>query len=206
MSKEKNLPILSGIFCSSVIISNILAFKTWGLLGITLPTAVIMFPIVYIVNDILAEIYDFKTTSKIILTGFFMNLVAVIAYNIAILLPCSEFFTGQEAFSLVLSNSFRVLVASFTAYIVGSYTNLYVMNRLKVGKTSKFLFFRCFISTVLGEGIDAIIFLVIAFLGVLPFNALLQMIVFQASFKILYEVIFYPVTKRMIKLLKEKTE
>ena len=80
------------------------------------------------------------------------------------------------------------------------------MNRLKVGKTSKFLFFRCFLSTVLGEGLDAIIFLVIAFLGVLPFNALLQMIVFQASFKILYEVIFYPVTKRIIKLLKEKTE
>lgn len=198
------LSTLSGIFCASLIISNILAFKTFTLFGLTLPTAVIMFPIVYIVNDMLAELYNYKTVKSIIYTGFFMNLIAVIAYSVAIKLPCSPFFNSQDAFKLVLSNSFRVLCASMVAYLVGSFTNLRIMNTLKSKNKDKGLAFRCIISTVFGESVDAFCFIIIAFLGIMPFNQLLIMITGQALFKIIYEIIFYPITGYVIKRQSNK--
>jgi uncharacterized integral membrane protein (TIGR00697 family) len=198
------LSTLSGVFCASLIISNILAFKTFTLFGLMLPSAVIMFPIVYIVNDMLAELYDYKTVKQIIYTGFFMNLIAVIAYSIAIKLPSSPFFTGQDAFELVLSNSLRVLIASMIAYLVGSFTNLKIMNTLKNKNKDKGLAFRCILSTVFGESADAFCFILIAFLGTMPFNQLLIMITGQALFKIVYEIVFYPITGYVIKRQSNK--
>lgn len=194
---------LSGVFCSSLIISNILAFKTFNFLGLTLPAAVIMFPIVYIVNDILAELYDYKAVKNIILTGFIMNLLAVIAYKIAIILPSSLFFTGQEAFETVLSNSFRVLCASMIAYIVGSFTNLNIMKSMKNKDGEKNLAMRCIVSTLFGEGVDALCFILIAFIGTMPLGNLIIMIITQALFKVVYEIIFYPITKTIIKKLNK---
>lgn len=196
------LTFLTGAFCSSLIISNILAFKTWNMFGFTLPAAVIMFPIVYIINDVLAELYEYEITKNIIITGFIMNIIAVIAYNIAIILPISPFFEGQEAFTLVLSNSLRILIASFTAYIVGSITNLRIMNILKIKDGDNRLAFRCIISTIFGEGIDALLFITIAFIGEMPIINLITMIIAQASFKIMYEIIFYPITYNIIKRIK----
>ena len=198
------LPILSGIFCGSLIISNILAFKTFQLLGVSLPAAVLMFPIVYIVNDILAEIYDYKTVRNIIYTGFFVNLIAVIAYKVAILLPSSAFFEGQDAFALVLGNSFRILCASFLAYLVGSFTNLKIMKNLQRKHRDKGLALRCIVSTLFGEGVDALIFITIAFLGVMPISQVFIMVISQALFKTIYECICYPITSFVIKKIKTK--
>lgn len=202
MKKENLYGILSGVFCASLIISNILAFKTFTIGGFVLPTGVILFPIVYITNDILAEIYGYKRTKQVVITGFVMNIIAVIGYNIAIMLPAPSYFTGQEAFSLVLSNTFRVLVASMSSYIVGSLVNAKVMSLLKK-KFKNQLMFRCVTSTFVGEGLDALIFITIAFLGTMPITSLLTMIVFQGAFKTLYEIICYPVTKLIINKTKE---
>lgn len=206
--KKNTSIILSGAFCSSLIISNILAFKTWQFFGIILPAAVIMFPIVYILNDVIAEICDYKTSKLIIYTGFLMNLVAVIAYNIAIGLKPSIYFEGQEAFSLVLSNSLRTLIASFIAYLIGSMTNLMIMDKLKNKDGDKRLAYRCIISTVFGEGLDALCFISIAFIGTMDMKSLLTMIIGQACFKILYEIIAYPLTRTVILKVKgsEKNE
>lgn len=197
MKKENLYGILSGVFCASLIISNILAFKTFMIGNFVLPTAVILFPIVYITNDILAEIFGYEKTKQVVITGFIMNIIAVIGYNIAIALPAPSYFTGQEAFSLVLSNTLRVLIASMSAYMIGSLVNAKVMEKMK-NKFKDKLMLRCVISTLVGEGLDALIFITIAFLGTMPITTLLVMILCQATFKTLYEIVCYPVTKVLI--------
>lgn len=200
MKKDDLYGILSGVFCASLIISNILAFKTFTVWNFVLPTAVILFPVVYITNDILSEVFGFARTQKVIMTGFAMNVLAVICYNIAISLPEPPFFEGQEAFRMILSNTFRVLVASMVSYIVGSLANARVMEKMKDGKS---LFNRCVLSTFIGEGLDSLFFITIAFIGTMPLSSLMVMIVCQALFKTLYEIICYPVTRTIIRKVKE---
>ena len=201
-TKIKTYSILTGVFCACLIISNILAFKTFTIgYDIVLPCAVIIFPITYIVEDVLSEVYGFTKATRVIILAFIMNLIAVTCYSIAIMLPAPTYFAGQEAFSLVLGNTPRILIASFTAYLIGSLVNSYVMVYLKE-KLSKYLFFRCITSTLLGEGLDAIIFISIAFMGTMPLIALIGMIIAQAGFKTLYEVIVYPVTYNVIGYIK----
>ena len=196
MTKTNLYAVLSGIFCAGLIISNILAFKTFTIGSITLPTAVIIFPIVYIVNDTLTEIFGYKKARMTIFTAFAMNIIAVLAYNAAITLPYPVYFTGQEAFAAVLSNSLRVLVASMLAYIVGSLVNAKVMAKMK---NNSRLMTRCVLSTLCGEGLDACIFISIAFIGTMPVSQLIIMVLAQAIFKTAYEIVVYPLTSTVIK-------
>ncbi|WP_296853773.1 queuosine precursor transporter [uncultured Methanobrevibacter sp.] len=197
MAKTELYAILTGIFTASLIVSNIIAGKTFDFFSFTLPCGVVIFPVIYIVNDVLAEIYGYEKARKVILLGFFMNLVAVICYQITILLPAPAFFENSEAFSIVLGSTFRLLVASFAAYLAGSLVNAKVMVYLKKWDENK-LFFRCIVSTLFGEGLDAIVFIFIGFLGTMPLEALLLMIVAQALFKTVYEIIVYPLTRTVI--------
>jgi len=197
MIKTELDAILTGIFTASLIVSNIIAGKTFDFFSFTLPCGVVIFPVIYIVNDVLAEIYGYEKARKVILLGFFMNLVAVICYQITILLPAPAFFENSEAFSIVLGSTFRLLVARFAAYLAGSLVNAKVMVYLKKWDENK-LFFRCIVSTLFGEGLDAIVFIFIGFLGTMPLEALLLMIVAQALFKTVYEIIVYPLTRTVI--------
>lgn len=205
VTKTELYAYLTGIFTASLIISNIIAGKTFDFLSFTLPCGVIIFPVIYIVNDILAEVYGYEKARKVILLGFLMNLIAVICYNITIWLPAPVFFEGSEAFNLVLGSTLRLLVASFLAYLVGSIVNAKAMVYLKKWDEEK-LFFRCIMSTLFGEGLDAIIFITIAFWATMPAEALIVMIVAQALFKTLYEIIIYPVTKAVIGKIKALPE
>lgn len=201
MKKENLFGILSGVFCASLTISNILAFKTFVIGSVVLPTAVILFPVVYITNDILTEVFGFERTKNVIMTGFAMNVVAVIGYNIAIALPEPQFFEGQDAFQMVLGNSLRVLVASMVSYIIGSLANAKVMEKMKNGES---LFNRCVLSTFIGEWLDSLIFITIAFIGTMPLSSLMTMMVCQAMFKTVYEIVCYPVTRTMVMKVKKK--
>ena len=192
---------LTGVFTASLIISNIIAGKTFDFFSFTLPCGVIIFPIIYIVNDILAECYGYYKARKVILLGFFMNLIAVICYNVTIMLPAPVFFENSQAFSVVLGSTLRLLIASFIAYLAGSLVNAKVMVKLKKWDDDK-LFFRCIVSTLFGEGLDAIIFIFIGFYATMPVEALLVMIVAQALFKTIYEIIVYPVTRVVIGRVK----
>ena len=201
LTKTELYATLTGVFTACLIVSNIIAGKTFDFFSFTLPCAVIIFPIIYIVNDVLAEVYGYHKARRVILLGFFMNLVAVICYNVTIWLPAPVFFENSEAFSIVLSSTFRLLVASFVAYLAGSLVNARLMVYLKQWDEDK-LFFRCIISTLFGEGLDAIIFIFIGFFGTMPFEALLLMIVVQALFKTCYEIIVYPLTRYVIGSVK----
>lgn len=201
MTKTELYAILTGVFTASLIVSNIIAGKTFDFFSFVLPCGVIIFPVIYIVNDVLAEVYGYKKARNVILLGFFMNLVAVICYNITIALPAPVFFENSDAFSAVLGSTFRLLVASFAAYLVGSLVNAKMMVVLKKWDEDK-LFLRCILSTLFGEGLDAIIFITIGFLGTMPMEALVLMIVAQALFKTVYEIIVYPITRHVIDSVK----
>ena len=201
MTKTELYAILSGVFTACLIVSNIIAGKTFDFFSFVLPCGVIIFPIIYIVNDVLAEVYGYEKARNVILLGFFMNLLAVIAYNITIILPAPVFFENSEAFGIVLGSTLRLLVASFIAYLVGSLVNAKLMTYLKKWDEDK-LFFRCIASTLFGEGLDALIFIIIGFYGTIPVEALILMIVAQALFKTIYEIIVYPLTKYVIGKVK----
>lgn len=201
-TKTEFLQMLAGVFVGCLLVSNILAAKTFMLGSIVLPTAVIIFPLVYIVNDVLAEVYGYEKAKKVIYLGFFMNAVAVLAYTIAIALPAPIYGVEVAAsFEVVLGNTFRMLIASFAAYIVGSLVNAKVMVRLKA-RSENHLMFRCMMSTLIGEGLDALIFITIAFYGTMPLSTLAVMIVAQATFKTVFEVVVYPITKVVINKVK----
>ena len=201
LTKNELYATLTGIFTAGLIISNIIAGKTFDFFSFTLPCGVMIFPIIYIVNDVLAEVYGYEKARRVILLGFFMNLVAVICYNITIWLPAPVFFENSEAFSIVLGSTARLLLASFVAYLVGSLVNAKLMTYLKKWDEEK-LFFRCIVSTLFGEGLDALLFITIGFFGTMPTEALLVMIVAQALFKTIYEIIVYPLTRHVIGSVK----
>ena len=200
-TKTELYATLTGVFTACLIISNIIAGKTFDFFSFVLPCGVIIFPVIYIVNDVLAEVYGYEKARRVILLGFFMNFVAVIAYTITIMLPAPVFFENSEAFSVVLGSTLRLLVASFMAYLVGSLVNAKLMTYLKKWDEEK-LFFRCIVSTLFGEGLDALIFIFIGFYGTMPIESLLLMIVAQALFKTLYEIIVYPLTRFVIGRVK----
>jgi len=207
LTKTDLLQLITGIFVGCLIISNILASKTFTLYGtIILPTAVIIFPIIYIINDVMAEIYGYAKARRVILLGFAINLLAVVAYNIAIKLPAPIFATDtSNAFALILNNSGRILVASFLAYLIGSLVNAKLMVYMKA-RLEKYLMLRCMSSTLLGEGLDAMIFITGAFYGLMPNNILLGMVIAQAAVKTLYELAVYPLTRMFILKLRTLEE
>lgn len=205
LTKNDLYSLLTGVFTACLIVSNIIAGKPVDCFYFTLPSAVIIFPIIYIINDVFAEVYGYDRTRRVIILGFLMNLVAVICFTITIMFPAPSFFENSEAFSIVLGNTFRLLIAGFVAYLVGSLVNAKLMTYLKKWDEEK-LFFRCIVSTLFGEGLDALIYITLAFFGTMPTEALLVMIVAQALVKTMYEIIFYPITRIVIHKVKELPE
>lgn len=190
---------LLAVYCACLIISNVLAARVFCLGPFTLPCAVVIFPVVYIINDLMAEIFPLAKVRKGIMMAFILNAVAVLFYEIAILLPGY----GDTAFAEVLGSSWRVLIASFIAYLVGSNLNALVMNKMHNKFGEKGLFFRCMLSTVVGEFLDALIFITIAFYGTMDNQTLLTMIIAQACFKIAYELVVFPLTGVIINKTKK---
>lgn len=206
LTKTELYQILTGVFVACLLVSNVLAAKTFTLGSVILPTAVIIFPIVYIVNDVLTEIYGFRKARNIILLGFVLNAFAVAAYSIAIILPAPIFAAdGAAAFATVLGSTWRLLAASFAAYLVGSFVNAFVMVRMKE-RLQRQLMLRCVLSTLIGEGLDALIFITIAFAGTMPLGDLFTMVVAQAMFKTAFEIVFYPLTRVTIKKINTLAE
>lgn len=205
MKKNKLLQIFFGIYTGAIIIQNILATKQIDILIFTVTTGILVSPIVFIIQDIIAELYGYKDAKRMVLLGFLMNFIGVLLFTLAIKLPSSAFWFNQEAFSSILGTTLRISIASFTAYIIGSLTNSGIMVWLK-NKFPKSLFVRAISSTIVGQLLDNALFATIAFLGVLPTSAIISMIIGGTIFEVLYEIIFYPITKTSIKYCKKYTE
>lgn len=197
--------VLVTVYVACLLISNVTAVKTFSLGPFSLPAAVLLFPIVYIVNDLLAEVYGFKKARNAIYLGFALNLFMVLYFTLAIALPAGPFFGAQDAFATILGSTPRMLVASLSAYLVGSTLNAKIMVSMRdasQGKGGLALFARCITSTLFGELCDSLIFITIAFVGSMPFYQILTMVVTQAIFKTLYELVVFPVTNIIIKKVR----
>ena len=193
------------IFVTCLVLSNTVAGKMWAVTDrITLPGAVILFPITYILADIFTEVYGFKKARFIIWTGFGCSFFAVLVYIITIALPYPAFFENQDAYKTVLGTTLRVAIASFAGYLFGEFSNSIIMSKLKVVTKGKNLWIRTIFSTIVGEGFDSVIFITISFWGTMENREVLKMILFQYLFKVLYEAIFTPLTYLVVKWVKNK--
>lgn len=207
--KKSNLYLFfTVLFTSCVLISNIIAIKTFQVGPWTLPCAVIVFPISYIMSDVIAEVYGFAAARKTMWLGFSMNLLMVIMFQITIALPAPSYFTGQEAVAMVMGNTPRLLVSGLISYIVGSWANATVLSAMK-RKTAesggKGFGARAVVSTLVGEFIDSLIFIPLAFYGTMPLDSLGTMILLQPTVKTVYEILVLPFTYRLVAWVK-KTE
>ena len=198
--------LLGMLFVTCLLISNIIAGKMWSPgLGITLPASVILFPVTYIIADVLTEVYGFSQARLIIWSGFVCNFLAVITFVITVNLSYPQYFLDQEAYAVVLGITPRVLLASFIAYLFGEFSNSIVLSKLKTITKGKKLCLRTIGSTVVGEALDSVIFVIIAFAGTVTTKQLLSMILFEYLFKVCFEVVMTPVTYMVIGWMK-KTE
>jgi uncharacterized integral membrane protein (TIGR00697 family) len=204
-------PLVTALFVTTLVISNIIAVKVAAIGGLFLPAAVILFPIAYIFGDVLTEVYGYARARQVIWTGFFCNLVAVIAIWIAGLLPAAPFWSAgsfttpdsaQQAYQAILGFTPRLLVASFIAYLIGEFLNSFVLAKLKVRTAGRFLWLRTITSTIIGEGADSLVFLTIAFYGIFPPGDLATAILSQWLFKVAYEVLATPLTYGVVRWLK----
>lgn len=196
--------VLAVLFCVCLIVANLMEIKTITLGPLTITAGVIVFPISYIINDCIVEIYGFARARFVIWLGFAMNLLATVLLQIGLWLPGDASWHGQEAMQLVFGAVPRILMASFIAFICGSMVNAYVMSRMRVKSgPSKGFSARAILSTVLGEGADSAIFFPIAFGGVLSWTVVLTLIMTQTLLKTLYEIMILPVTIRVVGRLRK---
>ncbi len=191
------------VYVTCLLLSNLIAGKMWAVTSsITLPAAVILFPITYIFGDVFTEVYGFRKARIIIWLGFACSFFAVVIYLLTIALPHPDFWGNQEAYAAVLGTTPRVAAASFIGYLFGEFSNSMILSRLKVATQGRKLWVRTILSTLVGEGFDSVIFITVSFWGTMDNATVLQMILFQYLFKVSYEVIFTPVTYAVVRWLK----
>ncbi len=205
MQTKVSIPfmMLGILFNLCLLTSNLLETKVVQLFGITTTAGLIVFPISYIINDCIAEVWGFKKARLIIWSGFASNFLLIAFAQIAIQLPTAPFWEGEEAFNFVFGLAPRIAVASLIAFLAGSFINAYVMSKMKIASQGKHFSARAILSTLAGESIDSLIFFPIAFAGLVPTDQLLIMIATQAILKSLYEVIILPITIRVVKYIKK---
>jgi len=194
--------IIACIFVSCLLVSNIIAGKLITVFGIVLPGAVILFPLVYIVGDVLTEVYGFQKARLVIWSGFVCNMIMVAAFYIVLVIPSPEFFEGGSAFALVLGSTPRIVLASLLAYWVGEFVNSMVLSKLKILTEGRFLWVRTIGSSLVGQGLDTFIFIAVSFWGTLPTAVLWQMMMYQYLFKITFEIVATPLTYLVVGWLK----
>lgn len=196
--------IIVSVFITCIITSNIISVKLIHIFGIILPAGVIIFPLSYIIGDILTEIYGYSRSRRVIWLGFLCNLILTLFIWLSGLIKPAQFWDGQAAYERILGFTPRLLLASFIAYLVGEFANAYVLAKMKVATKGRWLWSRTIGSTLVGEGFDSFVFITLAFVGTIPLAVLLSMAVSQWLFKTAYEVCVTPLTYLVVRFLKQK--
>ena len=196
--------IIVALFVTCLLTANIIAVKVILLFGFLVPAGVIIFPLSYLLGDILTEVYGYSLARKVIWLSFSCNLIASIVIYLGGLAPAAPFWHDQTAYTTILGFGPRLLTASFISYLIGEFVNSFVLAKLKIATKGRWLWTRTIGSTLLGEGIDTIIFISIAFWGIIPAQLMLTAILTQWTFKVLYEVVATPLTYLVVGFLKRK--
>ncbi len=209
---RKYLDVLQMLFVASLLTANIIAVKLIHIGPLVLPAAVIIFPVSYIVGDVLTEVYGYSVTRRVIWLGFGANLIVVAAIAAGGILPAVPFWNAgghysnahdaENAYQAILGFAPRLLLASFLAYLAGEFSNAFVMARMKILTHGRYLWTRTIGSTVVGQALDSSIFLIVAFVGLLQSGQIMTLILSQWLFKVLYEVLMTPATYAVVNFLK----
>jgi hypothetical protein len=187
-----------------LITSNLLETKILQFGTFTMTAGVLCFPISYILNDCICEVWGFRKTRLIIWTAFLMNFLVVALGQLAVMLPAADYWKESEPhFNFVFGLAPRIAASSFLAFLVGSFVNAYVMSRMKVSQQGRHFSVRAIASTLWGEGADSLIFFPLAFGGMMPVPELLKLMLLQVITKTAYEVLMLPLTIRVVRAVKQ---
>ena len=205
MKEKVSVPfmLLGILFNVCLIAANLLETKVIQVGSLTVTAGLLVFPISYIINDCIAEVWGFKKARLIIWSGFAMNFFVVGLGLIAVAIPAAPFWEGEEHFDFVFGMAPRIVAASLMAFLVGSFLNAYVMSKMKVASRGRHFSARAILSTLAGETADSLIFFPVAFGGIIAWRELLIMMCIQIILKSMYEVIILPVTIRVVKAIKK---
>ena len=205
MKEKVSVPfmLLGILFNVCLIAANLLETKVIQIGSLTVTAGLLVFPISYIINDCIAEVWGFKKARLIIWSGFAMNFFVVALGLIAVAIPAAPFWEGEEHFDFVFGMAPRIVAASLMAFLVGSFLNAYVMSKMKVASRGRHFSARAILSTLAGETTDSLIFFPVAFGGIIAWRELLIMMCIQIILKSMYEVIILPVTIRVVKAIKK---
>ncbi len=202
----KYLGTISVFFVSVLLISNIASTKIVDLRWFTFDGGTLLFPLSYIFGDILTEVYGYKKARGVIWLGFFMALLMSLVFIIVGKLPSASGWNNQNAYDLILGLTPRIVFASLLAYSVGEFSNSFILAKMKIWTKGKWLWTRTIGSTIVGEFLDSIIFILIAFWGILPSSLLVTLIISNYIFKTSIEVLFTPITYKVVNFLKKKED
>lgn len=195
--------IFSILFCVCLITANILETKQIQILSVSLTGGLIVFPVSYIINDCVCEVWGYSKARMLIWLGFAMNFFFVMVGALGDAIPGAPYWDNEEGFHAIFGLAPRIAAASFIAFICGSFINAYVMSKMKIASNGKNFSLRAILSTVAGESIDSLIFFPLALSSVVPAKELILLMVWQVILKTVYEIIALPITIRVVKALKK---
>jgi uncharacterized integral membrane protein (TIGR00697 family) len=204
-SRSAPSPLLlavAALFVATLVASNIIAVKVADVGPLTVPAAIVIFPLAYLFGDVLTEVWGYATARAVIWTGFLANIVVVLFIAAAIAIPADSHFPDQAAYARILGQTPRLVLASLAAYLCGEFLNAFVLARLKIFTNGRFLWMRTIGSTVIGQGVDSAVFITLAFAGVQPWSLLLVIIRDLWIVKVAYEILATPVTYAIVTFLK----
>jgi len=200
--KYKYLLPITGLFTACLLIANTLDTKIFSLFGLDLPGGIIVFPLAYVFGDILTEVYGYSASRKVIWTGFAGLVLMLISYEIARMLPPASFWPHNESFQAVFTHVPRIVMASIAAYFCGEFCNSYIVAKMKVKTEGKNMSLRFVLSTIAGQFVDTLVFVLIAFAGVMPVAALVSIFIAGWLVKVGWEIVALPLTVIVVKRLK----
>ena len=195
--------LFSILFCVCLIAANVLETKQIAIAGISLTGGLIVFPVSYIINDCVCEVWGYKKARLLIWVGFAMNFFFVLLGALCDFIPGAPYWTNDAGFHAVFGLAPRIAAASFLAFICGSFVNAYVMSRMKLSSGGRNFSLRAVVSTIFGEGVDSIIFFPLALGGVVPTEELPWLMLWQVVLKTAYEVVALPLTIRVVNYVKK---
>lgn len=195
--------IFSILFCVCLITANILETKQIQVLSVSLTGGLIVFPVSYIINDCVCEVWGYSKARMLIWLGFAMNFFFVMVGALCDAIPGAPYWDNEDGFHAIFGLAPRIAAASFIAFICGSFINAYVMSKMKIASNGKNFSLRAILSTVAGESIDSLIFFPLALSSVVPAKELILLMVWQVILKTVYEIIALPITIRVVKALKK---
>jgi queuosine precursor transporter len=198
------LDIITALFVAILLISNVASSKITTIGFLTFDAGTILFPLSYIIGDILTEVYGYSRARRAIWIGLLCNVIMAVTFMIVAVLPPSADWPNQGAYEAILGWTPRIVLASIIAYFAGEFVNSFILAKLKIKTKGKYLWARTIGSTLIGQLLDTVLFIIIAFWGLLPTSVIVALIISNYVFKIAVEVLFTPITYKVVNLLKKK--